>query len=247
MDPDVRATQQGRCRKCGMALVAGLPTPEEYPVEMTTKRAGDDVAFRFRITDPKTRKPAKLQLIHEKLFHLFLISRDLEDFRHVHPELEADGSFVYQTKLEKTGMYRVLCDFYPENATPQLIPKTLLLPGESKPANLKPDLSTKNAVNLRVSLRTEPEQPLAGTKTMLFFELDPPDGLEQYLGAWGHMLVASQDLIDLVHTHPAWEDAGPKVQFNLIFPRAGMHRIWVQFQRKDVVNTAAFNVAIQAI
>lgn len=247
MDPDVRAIQQGKCRKCGMALVAGLPTPEEYPVEMTTTREGSQVTFRFRILQPKTRKLAKLQLIHEKLFHLFLISRDLEDFRHEHPELQADGSFLYQARLEKPGMYRVLCDFYPENATPQMIPKTLLLPGDSKPATLKLDLSPKAASNLRVTLRTEPEQPLAGTKTMLFFDLDPADGLEQYLGAWGHMLVASEDLIDLVHNHPAWEDAGPNVQFNLIFPRAEMHRIWVQFQRKGVVNTAAFNVAIQAV
>ena len=33
---------------------------------------------------------------------------------------------------------------------------------------------------------------------MMFFELDPPGGLEQYLGAWGHLLAASSDLIDLV-------------------------------------------------
>ena len=54
---------------------------------------------------------------------------------------------------------------------------------------------------------------------MLFFTLEPSDGLEQYLGAWGHLLAASSDLIDMIHTHPAWEEGGPNVQFNLIFPR----------------------------
>ncbi len=34
------------------------------------------------------------------------------------------------------------------------------------------------------------------------------------------------------------------MQFNLFFPRPGMHRIWLQFQRKGVVNTAAFNLPI---
>jgi hypothetical protein len=108
-------------------------------------------------------------------------------------------------------------------------------------------LAPQQAENVRVSLRLDPEQPMAGKKTMLFFELDPSDGLEQYLGAWGHLLAASSDLIDLVHQHPAWEERARNVQFNLIFPRPGIYRIWVQFQRKGVVNTAAFNVPVVAI
>ena len=122
--------------------------------------------------------------------------------------------------------------------------KTLFLRGAGPSANLRPDLLPKQAENVRVSLRLEPEQPLAGKKTMMFFELDPPGGLEQYLGAWGHLLAASSDLIDLVHQHPAWEERSHSVQFNLIFPRPGIHRVWVQFQRKGVVNTAAFNVPV---
>ena len=62
---------------------------------------------------------------------------------------------------------------------------------------------------MKVSLRLDPETPLVGKKTMLFFSLDPGDGLEQYLGAWGHLLAASSDLIDMIHTHPAWEEAVP--------------------------------------
>ena len=70
-------------------------------------------------------------------------------------------------------------------------------------------------------MRTDPEQPLAGTKTMMFFQFSPWEGLEPYLGAWGHMLCASSDLIDLIHTHPAWEDKSDTIQFNVIFPRPG--------------------------
>ena len=81
-------------------------------------------------------------------------------------------------------------------------------------------------------------------KTLLFFTLDPADGLEQYLGAWGHMLAASEDLVDMIHTHPFIAAGGPQVQFNLIFPRPGIYRLWVQFQRKGVVNTVAFNVPV---
>ena len=48
----------------------------------------------------------------------------------------------------------------------------------------------------------DPPQPLAGFKTLMFFKLTPNEGIEQYIGAWGHMLAASSDLIDMIHTHP---------------------------------------------
>ena len=36
------------------------------------------------------------------------------------------------------------------------------------------------------------------------------------------------------------------VQFNLVFPREGTYRVWVQFQRNGVVNTAYFDVPVKA-
>jgi hypothetical protein len=144
-------------------------------------------------------------------------------------------------------MYRALCDFYPQGGTPQMVAKTLFLRGEEPATSVTEDTAPKTCENLAVQLRTEPAMPLAGMKTMLFFQLEPADGLEQYLGAWGHLLAASSDLIDMIHTHPAWEEGGPNVQFNLIFPRPGLHRIWVQFQRRGIVNTAAFTVRIHPV
>ena len=82
---------------------------------------------------------------------------------------------------------------------------------------------------------------------MMFFNLDPADGVEPYLGAWGHLMAASADLIDMTHAHPAWEEGGANVQFNVIFPRPGLHRVWVQFQRQGIVNTVAFTVPVAAL
>jgi hypothetical protein len=251
MDPDVRSPGPAKCPRCGMTLVAGIPDPREFRVDLDVRprvlRPRDVVDIRFRITDPKTDKPAKLQIIHEKLFHLFLVSEDLGFFAHEHPDLQSDGSFRFRGSLPVPGAYRVLCDFYPENAMPQMIAKTLFVPGHRERSALVPDMTSKNGRNVRVTLRTDPAQPLAAKKTMLFFDLDPPEGLEQYLGAWGHMLAASSDLIDMIHVHPAWEDRAREVQFNVIFPRPGVHRVWVQFQRLEEVNTVAFNVPVAAI
>jgi hypothetical protein len=94
-----------------------------------------------------------------------------------------------------------------------------------------------------VSLATEPERPIAGARTRLQFRVDPAAGLEPYLGAWGHLFAASEDLVDLIHSHPFLASGGPRLQFNVILPRPVRYRIWAQFQRNAVVNTTRFDVA----
>ncbi len=72
---------------------------------------------------------------------------------------------------------------------------------------------------------------------MLFVHLTPGDGIEPYIGAWAHLLAVSDDMVDTIHEHPFIADGGPDMQFNIFFPREAMYRVWIQFQRKGVVNT----------
>jgi hypothetical protein len=260
MDKDVRSKTPGKCPRCGMTLVPGIPDPHEYPVHIATKprvlKADENIHFTFRIEDPKTGKPVRdFQEVHTKLYHLFLVSQDLQFFVHTHPELQPDGSFQLDERFPKPGLYRVLSDFYPKDGTPQLMTNTVMVPGAGfklAPAKLDPDLKPQRSENLDAALVTDPEQPIAGMKTLMFFRLKPNDGIEPYLGAMGHMLAASSDLIDMIHTHPFLVTDPTaadykQIQFNLIFPREGVYRVWVQFQRKGVVNTFAFNVPVTVL
>ncbi len=252
MDPDVRSKTPGKCPRCGMKLEAGLPEPSEYPMSLTIHpnppRPGLPATLELQVFDPVKRQPVPRFLeIHEKLFHLFLISADLELFAHEHPEmtLGSEGLFRLKYTFRKAGEYRLLADFFPRGGTPQLISRSFYVAGECKPAkSLRADLEAKQGANMRVELVAEPPLPLAGKKTLLFFRITPHEGLEPLLGAWGHLLAASTDLIDLIHGHPEFADAGPQIQFNVIFPRPGIHRVWVQFQNKGVINTVAFNVPV---
>jgi hypothetical protein len=234
-----------------MELVANLPERAEYPLLLAfhpaAPKAGKDLQIAFTVLDPKTgKRVTDFQVMHEKLYHLFIVSQDLSYFLHDHPEPGPDGVFHFNANLPNPGMYRILSDFYPTGGTPQLIVKTLILPGASiaPGKELKPDLSPKSSSNLEVSLTMQPAQPIAGMKTLMFFHLEPAEGLELYLGSWSHMLAASDDLIDMIHDHPFLADGGPQMQFNVIFPRARTYRVWVQFQRKGVVNTAVFDVPV---
>jgi hypothetical protein len=253
MDPDVRSNQPGTCRRCGMKLREGIPEPVEFHMDLTMSpravKPNQAEQLKFSVHDPWKDRPVKdFQIVHEKLFHMFVVSQDLQFFVHDHPVIQPDGDFLYDIQFPKPGMYRVLGDFYPDGATPQLIAKTVFVPGTPPPpAALPRDYSTKQATNLQVSMTTDPPQPIATQPTQVYFQLSPADGIEKYIGVWAHMLAASDDLIDLIHTHPFIADGGPKLEFVLNFPRARTYRIWVQFQRKGVVNTAHFDVPVKEL
>src|SRR5690242_5202170 len=153
MDPDVRSNGPGVCPRCGMKLASGVPDPVEYHMDLTTTpralKPGLKTRMQFYIHDPwKDRQVTKFQIVHEKLFHMFVVSQDLQFFLHDHPIYDPDGTFHYDIAFPKAGMYRVLGDFYPDGATPQLIAKTVLVPGTPpQPVTLTRDYSTKDAGN----------------------------------------------------------------------------------------------------
>jgi len=256
MDRDVSSKTPGFCPRCGMKLVAGIPESKEYPVTIAPQpraiHAGESVQLNFGIEDPKTHQPVRnFEIVHEKFYHLFIVSQDLSFFLHTHPEQQTDASFRLGVRLPKPGMYRILSDFYPKGGTPQLVVNTLMVPGATsgfEQAKLAPELAPQHAENIVVELVSEPPQPAAGQKALLYFRLRPNDGIEPYLGAMAHMLAASSDLVDMIHSHPIQAtDHGAEykqLQFNLTFPSAGVYRVWVQSQRKGVVNTVAFNIPV---
>ena len=258
MDKDVRSDKPGVCPRCGMKLVLGIQDEVEYPMSLTvtprTVRANQDAQLLFRISDPKNGKTVNhYEIVHEKLFHMFIVSQDLQYFLHEHPVLQPDGTFIYHEKFPKPGMYRILGDFYPTGGTPQLVAETVIVPGAPGEQvslvqpKLKPELGISHGENTDVELTMDPPEPIVGLKTLLFFKLKDAEGLEKYIGAWAHMLAASDDLVDLIHDHPFIADGGPQMQFNLIFPRARTYKIWIQFLRKGVINTVSFTVPVQEL
>ena len=95
MDPDVRSHAPGTCRRCGMTLQAGIPDPVEFHLDVDVVpqrvRAGDRAALQFFVHDPwKNRPVMAYNLVHERLFHAFVVSEDLQFFRHSHPTLVGD-------------------------------------------------------------------------------------------------------------------------------------------------------------
>jgi heavy metal-binding protein len=258
MEPDIRSNRAGKCPRCGMTLVEGVPDILEYPVDLSldpvVPHPNELTRLTFGLIDPRTELPVrKLEVVHEKLYHVFIVSQDLSFFLHTHPERPGDEDFHLDVRLPKPGLYRVLSDFYPSGATPQLVTNTLIVPGAETAmdsAQIQADLSPKTTENAGVDLVLSPSHVVARQDVSMVFRVSPEQGVEPYLGAWGHMLAASADLVDMTHNHPVTaagssSAAGKDIQFNMAFPRAGVYRVWVQFQRLGVVNTVAFNVPVE--
>src|SRR5262249_37188183 len=126
---------------------------------------------------------------HEKLFHLFLVSQDLSQFQHIHPAFNADGSFSIETTLPVSGRYKVYCDFYPVEGSPQVLQQSLVTAGYKEDlftasARLKPDekltrvcegekITKENADNLGVMYSSLKSKPLDPLKVELKIEPEP--------------------------------------------------------------------------
>lgn len=252
LDASMRSPKAGKCGRGVQRtdLVAEVPDLLEFPLELTTTperlTVGEQARVRFEVRDPwRGRVVDDFVIVHERPFHVFIIGQNLEFFRHEHPRWRR-GGFDLDIVLPEPGLYRILTDFLPLAATPQLLSRSIYV---GEPAgvevNLEHDYTDKAGQNLNVRLEA-PSEPVAGEATTLRFRLDPGKGIEVYLGALGHMLAASEDLIDLVHVHSLTSVVGPVVDFSVVFPRPVPYRVWVQFQRLGVVTTAHFDFVVRS-
>ena len=271
MHADVTSAAEGACPRCGMKLVPGDPLDaREYLVGMqaTPKavQAGRPVRLTFTIRHPETRATVRsFATVHEKQFHLFIVSHDLEYYDHVHPDMQPDGSWTIDVTVPKPGHYKLFSDFLPVGGSPQVIPELLVAgePGdlEAARAHLRSDVALRKTTgSLTVSLALPEEGLVAGRDEKLFYHLvdaktgQPVTNLEPYLAAYGHTLVLSEDTLEYVHAHPVellpeqldTAAGGPDLTFKALFPKPGRYRLWTQLKREGVISTTHFTVAVDS-
>jgi hypothetical protein len=267
MHPDITAKTEASCSRCGMKLVPGDPLDaREYLLDMKITpqavRPGQPARLSFTVRHPDTRATVfTYATVHERQFHLFVVSHDLDYYDHVHPEMQADGSWTIDVTLPKAGYYKLIADFLPLGGTPQVVPR-LLVTGDAGDlvaarANLPSDDGLrKTAGSMDVALSLPADGLVAGRDETLHYHVvdaktgQPVTDLEPYLAAFGHTLVVSEDTLEYIHAHPVEQlpekidDAagGPDLTFKALLPKPGRYRLWTQLKRDNVVTTARFTV-----
>jgi len=259
MHPGLRSPAMGKCPLCGMPLVAIPPQRSgEYRVEAELLPRSDGGASRVRLA---VRDPESDALVsgfvdlHERPFHLFVISRDLEQFAHVHPVQDASGVFELDHPLAP-GIYLLIADFLPTGGTSQLVHRMVVTPGYRGPLFALPPALAVGASEQVVSgvrIRMMVESPAPRRPMPIRFEIAdassgaPVTDLEPFLGAPGHLLIVDNGLTTAIHGHPEGRvAAAATVTFAPVLPASGRYKLWVQFQRRGAVITAPFVIDLRS-
>ena len=259
MHPDVRRDRAGVCPRCSMTLVAvraddtGAGTLDVDIVPRAFK-SGQAVRIAIVARSPRDERIGAFEVIHERPFHLFIVSDDLEVFAHEHPVPDCDGTLSLDWTFPRPGFYRLVADFVPAGAAPQLLGRVVATSDTTRSIDAgipapAVDLAAKVAGSTTVAF--DATGATAGQPSRLVLRFTdtttglPVKDLEPWLGAAAHVVVARPGLTDVSHLHPADQNDG-LVALDALFPVAGVYRLWAQFQRGGIVQTVSFTLRVDA-
>ncbi|XXF75173.1 hypothetical protein P2318_19075 [Myxococcaceae bacterium GXIMD 01537] len=216
--------------------------------------AGREAALRFTVKDPAGAVVRDLPLVHEKPLHLLVVSRDLRDFYHLHPEPRPDGTYQVSHTFPSGGDYLAFLDYTPKGSAQVVDRIALSVKGAPRAkAALQADAtSTRTVDGLRVAM-TSSKPPRASEGLVLQFSVTdaasgkPVTDLQPYLGAMAHFVILSEDTKDFLHAHPLESGTAPggSVSAHTEFPRAGLYKVWTQVQRNGRIVTIPFVLQVR--
>ncbi|WP_447003000.1 hypothetical protein ACRAKI_25255 [Saccharothrix isguenensis] len=217
------------------------------PTDMTLTTGNNP--FSFRITGPSGAAVTGFDVEHDKRMHLVVVRRDTSGYRHVHPEMAADGTWTVPLDVAEAGSYRVFADFKPTGGEATTLGVDVAAAGAFEPRAHAPSRVAQvdgYQVRLDGDLLAGKASPVRLT---VIKDGVPVTDLQPYLGAYGHLVALRQGDLAYLHVHPAGTPgdgetaAGPEIAFVAEVPSAGGYRLFLDFRHNGIVRTAEFTVA----
>lgn len=188
-----------------------------FTVEMKTAptelKAGEKTDLSFIVKNASGELVRDLQIVHEKPMHLLIVSDDLSEFYHEHPEQQADGSYKVSFAFPNGGNYKLYADLTPVESVQVVRDFPVTVGGNARAAQeLVADAKFEKTIeNLRVIMKPSGDLVSEEEMTLDFAVFDaatnqPVTDLENYLGEKAHFVVISRDLQEFVHAHPMSRD-----------------------------------------
>ncbi|GAA0330841.1 hypothetical protein GCM10008967_21720 [Bacillus carboniphilus] len=211
--------------------------------EVTVHLNGAEGKINLSLVDTEGNAVEDLEVNHEKLLHLIVVSEDLETYVHLHPDEVSPGTFETKHDLPE-GEYKAFVDIKPKKLAYHVgaIPFTIGEEhGEHGHGNeLEADTDfTKIVDNHTVTM--EPTSLKSGEEITLQFDLNG-DTPEPYLGALGHVVILDEMGEEYIHVHPL---EGDEPVFATSFRNPGIYKIWAEFQFNGKVFVFPYIVEIQ--
>jgi len=205
-----------------------------------------------------------LDVVHERVLHVFIIGEDLRTAQHIHPEDFEDG-----LRWQEQGQYNVFATFphpgrylifgqYTREGVTYRVQQIATADGNGTPMAFVPDYSrTQEASGYTITLDM-PEELVTNELTRFSFRIEkdgqPVTTLEPRLGADAHLFLVNTALNITDHAHPyipghgthigsmPQRYRGPTLPFEETFPEAGTYALYLEFQHEGVAVPVVFHV-----
>ncbi|TLF78497.1 hypothetical protein [Nocardia cyriacigeorgica] len=216
-------------------------------LDNATTTTSADAQLRFRILDHTGAPVTHYVRSHDKDLHLIVVRRDMAAFQHVHPVLDANGTWSVALNLSRAGDYRVYADFTPEGGEALTLGADLRVAGQYDAQPLPAPATSTTVGDYTVTLDGVITPGQASKVTLSVSRNGQPvTDLQPYLGAYGHLVALRASDLAYLHVHPEGEPgdgvtaAGPGITFYVTAPTTGDYRLFLDFQHEGVVRTAEF-------
>ncbi|WP_207782850.1 hypothetical protein [Phytoactinopolyspora limicola] len=217
------------------------------PIDAPTA-AGENGTLSFAVLGPDGEAVTEYDESHEKNLHVVVVRHDGAHYQHVHPVMDAYGSWSIDWEWPTGGSYKVFADFVPTGHGQEIT----LARSTEVAGTYTPMPALRDAVFYEVDgyTVTVTGQLVAGRSTPVVATVErdgqPVDHLEPHLGAYGHLVALREGDLAYIHVHPDGEpgdgatDPGPDVAFYVEAPTAGSYRLYLDFRVDGQVRTAEF-------
>jgi hypothetical protein len=215
--------------------------------------------LRFAIVDGDGGEAVtEFDRLHERRMHLIVVRRDGTGFQHLHPRIDASGTWTVPIALGEAGTYRAFADFS-SGGEQHTLAADLTVPGRFEARPFPAPTAHDSTAGYGVDL--EGEEVVAGKPASLSFSVhkggEEVVDLVPYLGARGHLVALREGDLAYLHVHPqegghghgvdsaAGGHAHPnEIAFATSFPTRGRYRLYLQFRHAGAVRTAGFTVEV---
>lgn len=192
----------------------------DKPLEENT-----EVNLKIELKDEKNNPLTGIEISHERILHIIIVSEDFLIFSHIHPEDLGDvlpenlekAVFNVAYAFPKAGRYHLLLDFKHEGH--EISKMTFLdVAGKIRPAIILKDLTREKTFDgYQVSLTSDQKKIISGEEIHFKYHVKKDDrdinNMTLYLGAPMHLAIFSLDFSYFLHTHGTLPTAGLQLNF----------------------------------
>lgn len=209
------------------------------------------LVFQLRDTEEKKLLTDKdLNVVHEKLIHMFIFDAALKEFHHVHPEY-LNSEWVVEEDIQVTGEYWIWTQGQLKSDGEDFASSLKISIANGTPSNpLPPQLgdvrigSDGGSIAELSDVRLRAKRPIL-TTLWLSRDDDSKPEISPFLGVPVHIMAVPSDGDALIHVHPFETAIADVYRLHVTFPAAGEYRLWVQFIDGGVLRTVPLSVVVE--